>query len=89
MPAKKRTKKGATKSKYVRKWARFGTGFLRGWTKKLPDKTRLDLLKKMVKKESYATIVRRLNQLRNVTKDQETKKKATKDMAALKKIYRP
>ena len=71
-----------------RKWAKFGQGFLKGWTKSMPDKKRLELLKSMIKKDSYAKVVRRLNQLRNVTKDTETKKKAGKDMAALKKIFR-
>jgi len=76
------------KKKYVRKWAKFGEGYLSGWSKKMPDKKRLELLKRLVKKESYATVIRRLNQLRNVTKDIATKKKAAKDMASLKKIYR-
>ena len=78
----------AKKGKPTRYWSKFEEGALGGWKKSMPDKKRLELLKRLVKKESYATIVRRLNQLRNVTKDKETVKKAAKDMAALKKIYR-
>ncbi|MBW2994941.1 hypothetical protein KY312_01175 [Candidatus Woesearchaeota archaeon] len=71
-----------------RKWARIVPGHLYGWKKDQSDLTRRRILNKAVKKDSYATIVRRLNQLKNVTKDRQTKSIATKDMEYLKKKYR-
>ena len=69
----------------VIKWAKVKSGGLYGWKKTQADSTRHAILNKAVKKDSYATIVRRLNQLRNITKDKETKKLMEKDMAYLKK----
>ncbi|GEM_PF-4673004 len=74
--------------KNIRKWAHFEGGKLGGWSKKLPQTKRRPLLEKMVKKDSYATVIRRLLQLRNVTKDKETVTKATSDMEYLRKKYR-
>ena len=74
--------------KYVRKWAKFKTGGLGGWSKKLAQTKRRNILEKLVKKEGYATIVRRLLQLKNVTKDKETVKKASSDMLYLRKKFR-
>jgi len=74
--------------KYVRKWAHFESGKLGGWSKKLPQSKRREILEKLVKRDSYATVVRRLLQLRNVTKDQETLTKATSDMLYLKKKFK-
>lgn len=74
--------------KYVRKWAKFEEGGLGGWKKTFPQAKRRAILEKLVKKDSYATTVRRLLQLRNVTKDKETVKKATSDMTYLKKKFR-
>jgi len=74
--------------KYVRKWAHFEGGKLGGWSKKLPQSKRREILEKLVKRDSYATVVRRLLQLRNVTKDQETVTKATADMLYLKKKFK-
>ena len=73
---------------YIRKWAHFEGGKLGGWSKKLPQTKRRTLLEKMVKKDGYATTIRRLLQLRNVTKDKETVTKATGDMAYLRKKFR-
>lgn len=73
---------------YVRKWAHFEGGKLGGWSKKLPQAERRALLEKLVKRDSYATVVRRLLQLRNVTKDEGTVQKATSDMAYLRKKFR-
>ncbi len=70
----------------VRKWAEF-KGHI-GWKKSMSDSERHKLLDKRVKKLSYATVVRKLLQLANVTKDVETKKKARADMLYLKKKYR-
>jgi len=75
-------------AKRVKKWAKFEDGSLYGWKKTQSDATRHRILNAAVKKDSYATIVRRLNQLRNVTKDKKTEKIAEKDMAYLKKKYR-
>lgn len=72
----------------VRKWAKFEEGFLKGWKKDKSDMARHRVLNKLVGEESYATVVRRLNQLRNVTKDKETKKVCEKDMKYLKERYR-
>ena len=72
----------------IRKWAKVKAGGLYGWKKTQADSTRRAILNKAVKKDSYATIVRRLNQLRNITKDKETKKKMESDMAYLKERYR-
>jgi len=74
--------------KYVRKWAHFESGKLGGWSKKLPQAERRKLLEKLVKRDGYAPVIRRLLQLRNVTKDQETVRKATADMAYLRKTFR-
>ncbi len=74
--------------KKVVKWAHFESGKLGGWSKKLPQTKRRSLLENLVKKDGYATAVRRLLQLRNVTKDKETVKKATVDMDYLRKKFR-
>ncbi len=71
-----------------RKWAKVIPGHLYGWKKTQADSTRHAILSKAVKKDSYATIIRRLNQLRNITKDKKTKTLMENDMAYLKKKYR-
>jgi len=71
-----------------RKWAKVEEGGLYGWKKTQSDSTRHRILNSAVEKDSYATIVRRLNQLRNITKDKATKQLMEKDMAYLKKKYR-
>jgi hypothetical protein len=74
--------------KYVRKWAHFESGKMGGWGKKLPQAQRRAILEKLVKRDSYATVIRRLLQLRNVTKDQETVLKASNDMIYLRKKFK-
>ncbi len=74
--------------KYVRKWAHFESGKLGGWSKSLPQAQRRLLLEKLVRRDGYAPVIRRLLQLRNVTKDQETVKKASADMIYLRKTFR-
>ncbi|MBW2982129.1 hypothetical protein KY343_04575 [Candidatus Woesearchaeota archaeon] len=71
-----------------RKWAKVMPGGLYGWKKTQSDSARHAILNKAVKKDSYATIIRRLNQLRNVTKDKETKKAMEKDMQYLKEKHK-
>jgi len=72
----------------TRKWARIVPGHLYGWKKTQADTTRHRILNTAVKKDGYATIIRRLNQLKNVTKDRETKQIVAKDMEYLKKKYK-
>ncbi len=70
----------------VKKWAKF-KGHL-GWHKDMPIAKRHKLLVTKVKKDSYATIIRRLLQLANITKDKATERIARADMAYLKKKFR-
>lgn len=74
--------------KKIRKWAKIEAGHLYGWQKTQSEAKRHSILNAAVKKDSYATIVRRLNQLRNVTKDSETKAVVKSDMEYLKKKYK-
>ncbi len=74
--------------KYVRKWAHFESGKLGGWSKKLAQAERRAILEKLVKRDGYAPVIRRLLQLRNVTKDQETVMKASADMIYLRQKFR-
>ncbi len=74
--------------KYARKWAHFESGKMGGWSKSLPQSQRRAILEKLTKRDSYATVVRRLLQLRNVTKDQETVLKASADMLYLRKKFK-
>lgn len=71
-----------------RKWAKIVPGNLYGWKKDQSASTRQRILSGAVKKDGYATIVRRLNQLKNVTKDKGTKRVALSDMNFLKKKYK-
>jgi len=70
------------------KWAKFEEGGLKRWKKTYSAAKRREILEKAVKKDGYTTIVRRLIQLRNVTKDEDTVKKANADWQYLKKKYR-
>lgn len=72
----------------MKKWAHFESGKLGGWSKKFLQTKRRSLLEKLVRRDGYATVVRRLLQLRNVTKDKETVEKATSDMQYLRKKFR-
>ena len=72
----------------TRKWAKFEEGALGGWKKDLPAIKRRAILSKLVKKDSYATVVRRLLQLHNVTKDKPTVKATSADMEFLKKKFK-
>ena len=70
----------------VRKWAKF-KGHL-GWKKEMPEAKRHKLLVSKVKRDGYATIIRRLLQLANITKDKATRKEARADMAYLRAKFR-
>lgn len=79
-------KRGRTpKSK---RWFHAQPGALGGWNKNLTTEKRHEILKRRVQRDGYATVVRRLNALRNVSTDRETDILAEKDMAYLKKRYR-
>lgn len=62
-------------------------GALAGWSKDLPQTERLQILHRLVKKDGYATVIRRLNFLINIGQDPETDKAAKSDMAALQEEY--
>lgn len=72
----------------MKKWAKIEKGHLYGWKKTQSNAKRRAVLSSAVKKDSYATIVRRLNQLKNVTRDIGTKKVVAKDMLFLKKRFK-
>lgn len=62
-------------------------GGLAGWTKDMSQKERLTILHRLVRKDGYATVIRRLNFLINIGQDPETDKAAKSDMAALQEYY--
>jgi hypothetical protein len=62
-------------------------GALQGWSKDLPQEKRIEILKRVIRKDGYATVIRRLNFLINVGKDRETDRKAKADMEVLQKLY--
>lgn len=62
-------------------------GALEGWTKDLSHKDRMIILRRLVRKDGYATVIRRLNFLINIGKDPETDKAAKADMAALQEEF--
>lgn len=73
-----------------RRWAKevpIKTGALRGWGKELPAGARRRILDKVVGKDGYATVSRRLNFLCNVTKDVPTRKAACGDLKWLQREY--
>lgn len=70
----------------LRKWAKF-KGHL-GWKKEMPEAKRHKLLGNKVRRNGYATVIRKLLQLANVTKDVETKQKARADMEYLRNKFR-
>lgn len=68
------------KGKCVKPLPRPKKGKLYGWKKDLPAAARRAILVKAVKKDGYATIVRRLNLLVNISSDQPTRMIARQDM---------
>ena len=60
----------------------------REWKATHQAKSRRSVLSSLVKKRGYATVIRELNVLRNVTTDRKTKQAAESDMKWLKKKYR-
>ncbi len=61
-------------------------GALGGWRKDMPQKQRLDILKRVVRKDGYSTVIRRLNFLINIGSDPETDRAAKSDMKALQEL---
>jgi hypothetical protein len=84
---KNKGKKGKTPKS--RRWAKIKPGELPGWKKSYSQKKRLAALVRLVGSVGYATVIRRLNQIANVSTDYETAKRMRSDMLALKKKYRP
>ena len=62
-------------------------GGLAGWTEDMPQKERLTILHRLVRKDGYATVIRRLNFLINIGQDPATDRAAKSDMAALQEYY--
>lgn len=60
-------------------------GALGGWSKKLSDSARREVLKKLTGREGCGTVIKKLVLLRNLTTDQATKKTAKSDQGWLKK----
>jgi len=63
-------------------------GALQGWQKTQPQKKRLRILRGVVREDGYATTIRRLNYLRNISDDPGTDRAAKADMVALQSEYR-
>ena len=59
------------------------------WHAWLPAHERRRILRGHVRVVGYATVIRQLNALRNVTKDRETRRALKMDMAYLRRRYRP
>jgi hypothetical protein len=75
--------------KWFKPKRRLGNSRIGYWSKSLPAKKRRRILDYLVKKRGYATVIRELNALRNVSTDRETDKACTSDMYYLKRKYRP
>lgn len=60
----------------------------KNWSKDKSDKYRHSVLSCIVNRDGYATAVRKMVSLSNVTKDSATERKARKDYKWLKKKYR-
>jgi len=63
-------------------------GALMGWSKDKPANVRRSILKKVIKKSDYATVIRRLNWLRNISTDKATDAAAISDMKYLQKQHK-
>jgi len=73
-----------------KKWSKsidVNEGALQGWQKAEPQKKRLRILRRVVREDGYATTIRRLNFLRNISNDPGTDRAAKSDMLALQKEY--
>lgn len=69
----------------VRKWAKFGSGYLPGWSKHRTPGQRRAALERLTAREGCVRVIRKLTQLRNVTRDHPTAAKAKADARWLHK----
>lgn len=82
--------KGISTSRKLKNWSKavdIKKGGLAGWSKDLPHAKRMTILHQLVRKNGYATIIRRLNFLINLGTDKETDKIAKADMTELQIYY--
>jgi hypothetical protein len=63
-------------------------GKLKGWKKSLPAGRRRSILNGLVRSDGYATVIRRLNALRNISKDPGTDRAVNADIKYLQKKHR-
>jgi hypothetical protein len=85
-PKKKKTYRRTPKKK---RWAKVVPGELAGWKKSKTQKARLAALEKLIKKDGYTTVIRRLNQMANLSWDLGTVKKMRSDIMKLGMKHRP
>jgi len=70
------------------KWSpKVKKGALHGWSTSMPARKRREILEKVIRKDGYATVIRRLNWLRNVTASKPTKAAALADMKYLQRRH--
>lgn len=62
---------------------------MQGWNIKMSAASRRRILSHMVRTQGYATVVRKLNALKNVSTSRSVDRIATVDMKYLKRKYRP
>lgn len=60
-------------------------GGLSPWKETLPAKERCDILFRRARREGFATVIRKVTLLRNITADQSTRTKIRKDANCLRK----
>ena len=74
----------------TKKWApkKIKEGGLGGWSKDLSAEKRHKILERVKSKSGYATVIRRLNFLNNISDDPATKRAAKSDMTFMQKKYR-
>lgn len=71
-----------------KKWFVARPGALGGWTKWMLAENRRRILRRLVRNHGYATVIRRLVALKNVSVDRETDRAAEADIAYLQKRRR-
>lgn len=84
---RRRHRDAALKKKWVNK-VEVKEGGLGGWKADSTFTTRRLVLNRLVKKEGYATVVRRLNFLSNVSRDGDVRYVARRDMEYLRNKWR-
>ncbi|MFH1743767.1 MAG: hypothetical protein ABIH23_32585 [bacterium] len=84
-----RANPGYRKTPKSKRFANITPGMLQGWSKDKPQQSRMKILTRLVNQDEYDVVIKRLNQIANVTWDISTVKKMRSDMWKLKKKYRP